>query len=219
VEQPAKPADRFYEERALLGRGIKRIGGVDEAGRGPLAGPVAAAAVILPESWILAGLPEELRGLNDSKQLNARQRDAYFDILMTHPLVQRAVEMVGAEAIDQMNILGATHAAMNLALAKLAPCPDHVLVDGLAVKSLRFSQTALVKGDARSYTIAAASVLAKVSRDRLMLEYDARYPEYGFAEHKGYGTAKHLEALRRHGPCPIHRQSFAPVRGEQPELF
>jgi ribonuclease HII len=108
---------------------------------------------------------------------------------------------------------------MNEALARLQPVPEHVLVDGRVVKSLRFSQTALIKGDARSYSIAAASVVAKVTRDRLMVEYDSRWPEYGFAEHKGYGTAQHLAALAAHGPCPIHRRSFAPLKPRDPELF
>ena len=124
-----------------------------------------------------------------------------------------------AETIDAINILQATHRAMNRALAQLDPPPEHVLVDGRRVHSLRFPQTALVKGDARSFSIAAASVLAKVTRDRLMLEYDRQFPAYGFARHKGYGTAGHLAALAKHGPCPIHRRSFAPLKRAEPQLF
>ena len=130
-----------------------------------------------------------------------------------------AVSAVGIEVIDAINILRATHQAMAEALAQLEPRPEHVLVDGLPVKSLAYPQTALVKGDARSYSIAAASIVAKVTRDRVMLEFDRRYPEYGFARHKGYGTPEHLAALARHGPCPIHRRSFAPSRLSQPHLL
>jgi ribonuclease HII len=213
------PPDRFRHERELAARGFERIAGVDEAGRGPLAGPVAAAAAILPSAWYRDGMPEEGRGLNDSKQLTAGQREKYFDWITNCGDVEWAIELVDAEAIDRLNILQATHRAMNRALAKLKPQPGHVLVDGLRVKSLAFPQSALVKGDSLSYSIAAASVLAKVARDRLMVECDIRYPGYGFAEHKGYGTARHLAELKARGPCPIHRRTFAPVRLEQAELF
>ena len=215
---PKGTNDQFEFERALLGRGVKCIAGVDEAGRGPLAGPVVAAAVSFPAEWISCGLPAEFAGLNDSKQLTALQREGFFERLTANRAVQFAVARIDAETIDAINILQATHRAMNQALAQLRAQPEHVLVDGLPVKSLRFPQMALVKGDARSFTIAAASVLAKVSRDRLMLEYDRRFPAYGFAGHKGYGTAGHLAALAEHGPCPIHRRSFAPLRPVQPEL-
>ena len=211
--------DQFEFERALLQRGVKRIAGVDEAGRGPLAGPVVAAAVSLSAEWISRGLPAELAGLNDSKQLTAVQREGFFERLTAVGDVQFAIARIDAETIDAINILQATHRAMNQALAQLRPQPEHVLVDGLRVKSLRFPQIPLVKGDARSFTIAAASILAKVTRDRLMLEYDRRFPAYGFARHKGYGTIRHLAALAEHGPCPIHRRSFAPLKPAQPELF
>ena len=211
--------DRLVHERAALGRGHRRVAGVDEAGRGPLAGPVTAAAVILPSSWIADGMPAELAGLNDSKQLTARQREDYFERLTRLPGGNWRIATVGVEVIDSMNILRATHQAMQLALEGLDPPPDGVLVDGLAVKSLPYPQTALVHGDALSYSIAAASVLAKVTRDRLMVEYDREFPAYGFARHKGYGTAAHLAALARHGPCPIHRRSFTLVRPVQSELF
>lgn len=211
--------DRFAFERALWQGGVRRIAGVDEAGRGPLAGPVVAAAVIFPPEWICDGLPAALIGLNDSKKLSPDQRERFFGVLTTEPSVCYAVAIVDVKTIDTVNILQATHQAMNRALAQLAPAPEHALVDGLKVPSLRFPHTPLVKGDARSYSIAAASVIAKVTRDRLMVEYDAQYPAYGFAEHKGYGTPQHLAALARHGPCPQHRRSFAPIKSPEPELF
>ncbi len=209
--------DRLVFERRLWRQGYHRVAGIDEAGRGPLAGPVVAAAVMFPGQWLRQGWPAAWADLNDSKQLTARRRDHYHGLLTAHHEVRWAVAHVDSAGVDELNILEATHRAMNDALARLTPAPEHILVDGREVKSLRFPQTALVKGDARSYSIAAASVLAKVTRDRLMAEYDRQWPAYGFAEHKGYGTARHLAALAEHGPCPIHRRSFAPVR--QPELF
>ena len=215
----ATPAtDRFAHERELRARGLSRIAGVDEAGRGPLAGPVVAAAVVFPGDWCHSEIHETLRGLNDSKQLTEAQREKYFSALHSLPEISHGLACVEAGRIDEINILQATHQAMNLALAQLTPPPDHALVDGRPVRSLRFPQTALVKGDALSYSIAAASVLAKVTRDRLMLEYDRQWPEYGFAEHKGYGTPQHLAALAAHGPCPIHRRSFAPIRQPEPQF-
>ncbi len=215
----AKFFDRFEFERALWSQGVTSVAGVDEAGRGPLAGPVVAAAVVLPHGWREAGFDERLRDLNDSKQLTERQREEFFDILTAHPEIHHAVAVVDSEWIDRINILQATHRAMNEALAQLEPAPQHVLVDGRPVKSMRFEHTALVKGDARSYSIAAASVLAKVTRDRLMLEYDRLYPAYGFAEHKGYGTPQHLAAIEKFGACPIHRKSFAPLKPKELKLF
>jgi ribonuclease HII len=215
----AKFSDRFEFERVLWTQGMTRVAGVDEAGRGPLAGPVVAAAAILPAKWAESGLPPELDGLNDSKQLTAAQREKYFAFLTTCPEVQFAVAQVGAGQIDAINILRATHRAMNNALAQLQPAPEHALVDGRPVKTMTVPQTAIVQGDARSYSIAAASVLAKVTRDRLMLEFDRQWPKYGFAGHKGYGTAQHLAAIAAHGPCPIHRRSFAPLKPAQQELF
>ncbi|HUA37819.1 MAG TPA: ribonuclease HII [Candidatus Sulfopaludibacter sp.] len=211
--------DRFEFERALWGCGMTRVAGVDEAGRGPLAGPVVAAAAILPAQWDEAGLPRELEGLNDSKQLTTVQREKFFAYLTGSGEVEYAVAQVDSVQIDEINILRATHQAMNAALRELAPQPQHVLVDGRPVKILHAPQTAIIKGDARSYSIAAASVLAKVTRDRLMLEFDRQWPVYGFAEHKGYGTARHLAAIAAHGPCPIHRKSFAPLKLRETELF
>jgi ribonuclease HII len=208
--------DRFAFERQLWQSGIKWIAGVDEAGCGPLAGPVVAAAVILPEAWWRDGLPKELEGLNDSKQLTVLQREQFFLAITTLGEVRYGVARVEAHLVDKLNIRRATHRAMNRALAQLRPAPDHALVDGTRVKTLRLPQTPLVEGDARSYSIAAASVLAKVTRDRLMVEFDRQWPAYGFAEHKGYSTPQHLAALSEHGPCPIHRRTFAPVRQTGP---
>jgi len=212
--------DRFEQERRLHALGLRRLAGVDEAGRGALAGPVVAAAVILPEEWILQGMPSELRGLNDSKQLTPLQREHYFNLLMESQAVMKAVEAVDADTVDRLNILNATELAMQRAVAKLQPPPHHILVDGRPVRTLGPRQTALIKGDALSYSIAAASVLAKVTRDRLMRDFDQQYPNYGFAIHKGYGTALHLEAISKFGPSPLHRRSFAPMNSaHQPELF
>ncbi len=207
-----KLIDRFEFERVLWSQKIARVAGVDEAGRGPLAGPVVAAAAILPSRWADAGLPAELTGLNDSKQLTETQREKFFEFLTHCAEIEFGIALVDAGVIDEINILQATHCAMNDALAKLNPLPPHALVDGRPVKTLRLPQTAIVKGDARSYSIAAASVLAKVARDRLMLDAHAQWPEYAFAEHKGYGTAKHLAAIAKHGACPIHRKTFAPLK-------
>jgi ribonuclease HII len=211
--------DRLEFERALWSRGTYCLAGVDEAGRGPLAGPVVAAAVILPAAWANGGFDERLADLNDSKQLTEAQRESFFQILTTHPDIRSAVAIVDAATIDRINILQATHRAMNLALAKMRPQPQHVLVDGRPVKSMTSPQTALVKGDARSYSIAAASVLAKVTRDRLMHDYHRQFPDYGFAEHKGYGTPQHLAAITAHGPCAIHRRSFAPLKQKEAQLL
>jgi ribonuclease HII len=212
-------ADRFAFERTFHQQGVNRLAGVDEAGRGPLAGPVVAAAVCLPPRWCKEGLPRSLAGLNDSKQLTAARREAFFAVLTTLAEVCCGIGQVEAEGIDQMNILRATHLAMRLALEQLAPPPQHVLVDGLPVSGLTFAHTAIVKGDSLSFSIAAASVLAKVTRDRLMLDYHRQYPEYGFAQHKGYGTPQHLAALARHGPSPIHRRSFTWQKPVQIELL
>ncbi len=211
--------DRLLFERELWSRGVKHVAGVDEAGRGPLAGPVVAAAVVFPHAWLRAGFDERLRDLNDSKQLTDRQREEFFSILTTNSTICFAIAVVDAETIDRINILQATHRAMNDALARLHPQPGHVLVDGRPVKSMSLPNTALVKGDARSYSIAAASVLAKVTRDRMMLEYAEQFTGYGFADHKGYGTPQHLAALAERGPCAIHRMSFAPLKLKEAKLF
>jgi ribonuclease HII len=195
--------DWWKEERAARERGFRLIVGIDEAGRGPLAGPVVAACVALP-------FEADLPGLRDSKTLTAAQRErAYQAILARAEAV--GVGVVDVETIDALNILGATHQAMRRALQALPIRPDVALIDGLPVQPFPVPQIALVKGDARSASVAAASIVAKVTRDRLMLEYDAAYPQYGFASHKGYPTPEHLALLEKFGPSPIHRRSFAPV--------
>ncbi len=213
--------DRFDIEREHHARGIARLAGIDEAGRGPLAGPVVAAAAVLPSSWIDTGLPPELRRLDDSKKLSSKVRNDLFEHLIDDPVIAHGMAIIDSETIDNINILEATHLAMNQALAKLSPPAEHALVDGNPVKSLTLPQTAVIKGDSKSNSIAAASILAKVTRDRLMAEFHERWPEYGFAGHKGYGTAAHLAAIAKHGPCPIHRRSFSPIREQlaQPDLF
>ncbi len=207
--------DCFQFEREHHARGLTRLAGIDEAGRGPLAGPVVAAAVVLPTEWAERGLPESLARLNDSKKLTEKIREELFAAIHAETQIHFGIGIIDAPVIDEINILQATHRAMNAALAQLSPPAAHALVDGLRVPTLAISQTAIVKGDQKSFSIAAASILAKVTRDRLMCEHDVRWPEYAFAKHKGYGTAAHLAALQKHGPCSIHRQSFAPVRAAQ----
>ncbi len=216
---PVSNIDRLQYEREHVSRGLTRLAGVDEAGRGPLAGPVVAAVIVMPESWIKEGIPEALRRLNDSKKLNKKVREELFEVIDSDKSIESGIGMVAAPLIDEINILQATHRAMNDALAKITPPVQHALVDGRQVPSLSVPQTAIVKGDGKSYTIGAASILAKVTRDRLMIEYDQKYPGYGFAGHKGYGTRAHLSAIEELGPCPIHRMSFAPLSNNQTELF
>jgi ribonuclease HII len=194
----------FSLENALRACGLAIIAGVDEAGRGPLAGPVAAAAVILPAAF-------RDPGLDDSKKLSAKKREALYHILTDDPRVKWAVALASAAEIDTLNILRATHLAMRRAVAGLGVVPDHCLIDGLPVRGFPWPHEGIVKGDGRSLSIAAASILAKVTRDRLLRAIDAEFPLYGFAKHQGYGTKQHLEALRIHGPCCHHRRSFEPV--------
>jgi ribonuclease HII len=165
---------------------------------------VVVAAVILPRKF-------SHKVLNDSKVLSHPQREMIYAELTAHPEIVWAVVIVSTEEVDRINILRATHEGMRRAVAALAAAPDHVLIDGLPVRPFPIEHTALVGGDGRSFSIAAASVIAKVTRDRLMIELDAVYPDYAFAQHKGYGTPLHLERLKQHGPCPIHRRSFLPV--------
>jgi len=195
--------DWWLEERAARERGFRVIAGIDEAGRGPLAGPVVAACVVLP-------FEQKLQRVRDSKTLTPEQRDVSFD------LINKTAEAIGVgivepPEIDKLNILRATHEAMRRAVAALNITPEFVLIDGLPVHPFPILQRALVKGDGRSVSIAAASIVAKVTRDRLMEEYDSQYPVYGFSRHKGYPTSEHISLLTEHGPCPIHRRSFAPV--------
>ena len=176
------------------------ICGLDEAGRGPLAGPVAAGAVILPKDC-------RILYLNDSKKLTPARRDALFDEIR-EKAVAFSIGISSPERIDEINILQATYEAMRKAVAGLSVPPDLLLNDAVTIPELQIRQVPIVKGDAKSVSIAAASILAKVTRDRMMEEYDAMWPEYGFAKHKGYGTAQHIAALKEYGPCPIHRRSF-----------
>jgi len=216
--EPLREDDELLRpERELRAEGFCCVAGVDEAGRGPLAGPVVAAAVVLPE------LPE-LPRFFDSKQLSAGRREELCRELLALPGVDVGVGIVEAPEIDELNILRATHLAMRKALLALKKV-DIALVDGLPVKGLPVPSRNLVKGDTLSASIAAASIVAKVRRDAIMVEADAKYPGYGFAEHKGYGCASHVAALKKLGVTPIHRRSFRPVREvlepppEQMELF
>lgn len=191
----------LYEmENALREEGFGLICGVDEAGRGPLAGPVCAAAVILPGGCVI-------EGLNDSKKLTEKRREALFPEICERA-VSWGVAFAGPEEIDALNILGATYLAMNRAMAQLSPPPELALIDGNRSAGITFPCRTVVGGDGKCACIAAASVLAKVSRDRLMREMEEKYPGYGFARHKGYPTAAHYAAIRELGPCPIHRMTF-----------
>jgi ribonuclease HII len=198
--------DLWQFERAARAEGHYIIAGVDEVGRGPLAGPVVAACVVLPERF-------SVEGIGDSKRLTERQRERAYTRILAEA-VAWGLGQVEAGEIDRINILRATHLAMRHAMAALPDGhrPTVVLVDGLRVHGLPCpDQRPIVKGDSLSASIAAASIVAKVTRDRQMIEAAVTYPEYGFAGHKGYGAPVHLEALRRHGPCPLHRRSFSPV--------
>ena len=191
-------------ETELRESGITCLAGVDEAGRGPLAGPVVVAAVILPHGV-------QLPGLNDSKKIPEHRREELYE-LITACAICYSIQVISPAVIDELNILRATHKGMRDALTGLAIVPQLALIDGLPLPASPIEQQNLIKGDSRSASIAAASILAKVTRDRLMLQLDAIYPQYGFARHKGYPTADHIAALRTHGPCPEHRRSYGPVR-------
>ena len=194
------------------------LAGVDEAGRGCLAGPVVAGAVSMPDELAERLYAGELAGLTDSKQLTALRREAFFEILSNTPGVALATGWCSAKEIDRFNILVATHRAMRRAVEGLPFKVDHVLVDGLPVKGLPCPSTAIVKGDAKSFLIAAASVAAKVSRDHFMVKLHAQYPQYGFAAHKGYGVHEHMAALFKYGSCPEHRHTFRPVQDVEQKL-
>lgn len=191
-------------ERRFWKEGFSTVAGVDEAGRGPLAGPVVAAAVILSPNIFI-------HGLDDSKRLSSRRREELFSLIKKQAKAV-GVGTVSQSTIDRINILQATFLAMRMAVAKLRPSPEYLLVDGLIIPDIDVSQLPIVKGDRLSISIAAASIVAKVIRDRIMVKEDERLPQYGFARHKGYATKRHLEALARHGVSPLHRCSFRPVR-------
>lgn len=187
-------------EKAAYETGYHLVAGTDEAGRGPLAGPVVAAAVILPPDC-------RILGVNDSKQLSEKKREELFEEIK-EKAISFGIGIVSAQVIDEINILQATYEAMRTAIHALSPSADYLLADAVTIPGLSLPQQAIIKGDAKSVSIAAASILAKVTRDRMMKEYDLLYPAYGFAKNKGYGAPAHVEALKTYGPCPIHRHSF-----------
>ncbi|HOZ46520.1 MAG TPA: ribonuclease HII [Candidatus Hydrogenedentes bacterium] len=189
-----------FEREAAAG-GFSRVAGVDEAGRGPLAGPIVAGAVVLSHP---------IEGLDDSKRLTAEQRDRLFEVIHAEAC-DVGMAVVASEEIDRDGIQSSNYRAMKEAVEALHMTPDFLLVDGFSIQGCALPQMRIVKGDRRSLSIAAASIVAKVTRDRMMDELDAQYPQYGFAQHKGYGTRDHLEAIKRHGPCAVHRKSFAPI--------
>ena len=209
VEKPKKERNAYEKELARTEKmksfekeyaSYSYICGIDEVGRGPLAGPVVAGAVILPKDC-------DILYLNDSKQLSEKKREELYDVIM-EKAVSTGLGFVSPERIDQINILQATYEAMREAIAKLSPRPDLLLNDAVTIPKVAIRQVPIIKGDAKSISIAAASIIAKVTRDRLMVQYDSVFPEYGFASNKGYGAAAHIEALRKYGPTPIHRRSF-----------
>lgn len=193
-----------FEERAYQ-KGHRLIAGVDEAGRGPLAGPVVAAACILPNGLIL-------EGVDDSKKLTPEKREELFHIITSHADIMFGIGIVESDQIDEMNILQASLHAMDLAVQNLPEKPDYLLIDGNHLPPTRIAAQTVIKGDSHSQSIGAASIIAKYTRDSLMIELHAEYPMYGFDQHKGYGTKMHVEAIKLHGPCPVHRRSFEPVK-------
>jgi ribonuclease HII len=203
-----KPDVLLYENEAWAS-GFLRLAGLDEAGRGPLAGPVVAAAVVFEPDYIRKELKSNFGRLTDSKAMTAARREAFFTLLTESPFTAVGIGVVEANEIDRINILKATHKAMAAAADQVRP--DFALVDGLPVKGLPCKSRSIIKGDALSISISAASVIAKITRDRLLMKMDAVYPEYGFARHKGYGTPQHLAALKKYGATPLHRKSFRPV--------
>ena len=196
------PTEEF--ERAARLCGFRRIAGIDEAGRGPLAGPVVAAAVVLPVRC-------RLSGIDDSKQLSEGERARLYAAILEHA-VGMGIGSADVGEIDRLNILEATKLAMRRAIDQLAPPPDYLLIDAVTLPGIGIPERPIIKGDSLSLSIAAASIIAKVTRDRLMAEYHDMFPEYDFLSHKGYGTREHLQRLARHGPCSIHRRTFRPVQ-------
>lgn len=188
-------------EKELHAKGFKNICGIDEAGRGPLAGPVVIASVIMPEGSMI-------EGVNDSKKVSEKKREMLYDKILEEA-ISYGVAIIGQDEIDNINILNATKKGLTMSLKELTVKPDLILVDALEhIDTLGIPYEAIIKGDAKAYSIAAASIIAKVTRDRIMREWANIYPEYGFEVHKGYGTAKHIAAIKEHGICPIHRKSF-----------
>ncbi len=205
------PSPDLSFERELWDSDVRLVAGIDEVGRGALAGPVVAGVVVLPD---IPDLISTLAGVNDSKQMTAKARQHWADVIRETALLSAVGSATSAE-VDELGIIPATRQAILRALASLDQQPEHLLIDHLSVPAAGLPETVLTKGDCRSLSIAAASILAKVSRDAVMVELDAEYPVYGFAGHKGYGTARHRTAIGEHGPCPFHRMSFAPLREDE----
>ena len=203
-EARARIASLYTYERQAHEEGCSIVAGVDEAGRGPLAGPVSVAAVILPHELYLPHL-------NDSKKLSPKLREELFEAI-SEKAIAIGTALIDAATIDRVNIYQATINGMYEAVFALQPQPEKVLIDAVRLERLPMPSLSIIKGDAKSASIAAASIIAKVTRDRLMDEYDREYPQYGFSRHKGYGTQEHIEAIRKYGPCPIHRKSFEPIK-------
>jgi ribonuclease HII len=200
-----------FEEKYWY-KGMLHVAGLDEAGRGPLAGSVVAAAVVFDKDFMLAEKDNNIISLiNDSKLLKEKTREEIFEYMICTDGIQYAVGEASVEEIDKINILQATWLAMGRAIENLKSKPDIILVDGLPVKGLSVASESIIKGDLKSISIAAASIIAKVTRDRKFKNIHEKYPEYGFASHKGYGSKKHIEAINKYGPCPIHRKTFKPV--------
>ncbi len=223
----------FNEEMKLWRQGCKFVVGLDEVGRGPLAGPVVAGAVCVEGAGPAFSLsaahaspfaslrrlslkspPRTLMGIKDSKKLTAKQREEWYKILTGHPYIKWGIGMVSEKVVDKINIFEATKLAMKKAIEALEIEPDYLLIDGnFTLEDLNLvSQKAIVRGDEKVFSCAAASIIAKVTRDRMMCHYAKKYPQYGFETHKGYGTRRHFEAIKKHGPCPIHRRSFSPIK-------
>lgn len=189
------------DEEKLHLDGVELIAGIDEAGRGPLAGPVVVASVIMPENSMI-------EGVNDSKKISEKKREKLYDQILEEA-ISYGVGIIGQDEIDEINILNATKKALTLSLKELTTKPDLIIVDALThIDTMGIPYESIIKGDAKCYSIASASIIAKVTRDRIMREWDSVYPEYGFIQHKGYGTAKHISAIKEYGLCPIHRKSF-----------
>lgn len=188
-------------ENDLRNNGYKYICGIDEAGRGPLAGPVVVASVIMPENSMI-------EGVNDSKKVSEKKREKLYDLILEEA-ISYGVGIIGQDEIDEINILNATKKGLTTSLKELTAKPDLIIVDALThIDTLGIPYESIIKGDAKCYSISAASIIAKVTRDRIMREWDKIYPQYGFAQHKGYGTSAHINALKEYGPCPLHRRSF-----------
>ena len=200
IDEQTRLDNMLVIEKQLHQKGYAKVAGVDEAGRGPLCGPVVAAAVILPDNCYI-------EGLNDSKKLTEKKREKLYDVIINEALAY-GIGISDVDVIEKINILNATKEAMKQAVSKLKVKPDYVIIDGNQVIDINIPKHAVVSGDSKSQSIAAASILAKVTRDRMIIELDKKYPQYGFAKHKGYGTKAHIEAIKEHGLCEIHRPSF-----------